>query len=329
MFRRLLAGAVLAAAVAAPLRAAEVDPVLPAETESVVYVNVRQILDSELVKKYARAQIEQFLKGQEAQQTLKKLGLDPLKDINQVTAGSWGKGPDDMQVVFDVRGKFDPEKLFKAAQEEAKTKGDEIAIVEEGKYKLIKLTQKNEKRPFYVAVANDKTIVGATQKKLAVNAIEAAEKGGKPQLKKELADLVQKQDEKASMYAVGVVAGKIEGVQIPQGLPGVDPAKLSKQLEKMQNFAMTVRLTSDVNLDVVMGMKNTDAADDFGASVKQLLNTVKQFLPLIAGQQPQAKPLVDEVTKTLNSKVAGKDVEVTLKLTADAIGKAAGGAGGD
>jgi hypothetical protein len=327
MFRRLLAGAVLAASVAAPLRAAEVDPVLPAETESVVYVNVRQILDSELVKKYARAQIEQFLKGQEAQQTLKKLGLDPLKDINQVTVGSWGKGPEDMQAVFDVRGKFDPEKLFKAAQEEAKTKGDEIAIVEEGKYKLIKMTPKNEKKTFYVAVANEKTIVGATQKKLAVNAIEATEKAGKSQLKKELAELVQKQDEKASLYAVGVVAGRIEGVQIPQGLPGVDPMKLSKQLEKMQTVALTLRLTNDVNLNAVMGMKSTDAADDFGESVKQLLGTVKQFLPLLAGQQPQAKPLVDEITKTLKSTVKGKDVQVSLKLTADAIGKAAGGAG--
>ena len=62
MFRRALVGAVLAAGLAAPARAAEVDPLLPAETESVMFVNVRQVLDSDLVKKYALGQIKQALK---------------------------------------------------------------------------------------------------------------------------------------------------------------------------------------------------------------------------------------------------------------------------
>ena len=48
---------------------------------------------------------------------LEELGLDPLKDIDRVTIGSWGKGPEDMKRSCVVRGKFDPEKLFKAAKE--------------------------------------------------------------------------------------------------------------------------------------------------------------------------------------------------------------------
>jgi hypothetical protein len=327
MFRRVLVGAALAAGLSASARAAEVDPLLPPETESVLFVNVRQILDSDLVKKYALGQIKQALAGNDAKKMLDKLGLDPLKDVDRVTVGSWGKDKEDMNAVFIVRGKFDPQKLFKAAEEEAKNNGDKIAIVTDGEYKLVKLTTDESPKPIFAAVMDDeKTIIAGTDKKLVSDVLTAAKKGtAKPRLKKDLAALVLKQDEKASMFAAGLTEGKIENVQIPPGLPGVDPAKLAKQLEKLQNFAMTLRLTEDVSLEVAMGMKDTDAADDFGATVDSLIGTVKQFLPLLAGQQPKAKPLVDEITKSLKSKVKDKDVLVTLKLSADAIGKATGG----
>jgi uncharacterized protein YdbL (DUF1318 family) len=326
MFRRLLAGAVLAAGLAAPVRAAEVDPLLPAETESILFVNVRQVLESELIKKYALGQIKQALEGNDAKKMLEKLGLDPLKDVDRVTAGSWGKDKDDMNAVFVVRGKFDPAKLFKAAQEEAKNNGDKIAIVEDGKYKLVKFTVDDSPKPIFAAVADEKTIVAATDKKLVTDTLAGAEKGAKPQLKKELAALLLKQDEKASLFAVGLTEGKTEGVQIPPGLPGVDPAKLQKQLENLKTFAMTVRLTQDVNLEVAMGMKDTDAADDFGMTLADLITTVKGFLPVVAGQNANAKPLIEEINKTLKSKVKEKDVTVSLSLSADAIGKATGGA---
>ncbi len=325
MFRRLLVGAVLVAGLSAPARAAEVDPLLPAETESVLFVNVRQILDSELIKKYALGQIKQALAGNDAKKMLEKLGLDPLKDVDRVTAGSWGKDKEDMNAVFIVRGKFDPEKLFKAAEAEAKNNGDKVAIVSDGKYKLVKFTTDESPKPIYAAAADEKTLIAGTDKKLVTDTLAVAEKGAaKPRLKKDLAALVLKQDEKASMYAAGLVEGKTDGVQIPPGLPGVDPMKLAKQLEKMHSFAMTVRLTTDVSLEAAVGMKDADAADDFGATVENLIMTVKQFLPLLANQQPNVKPLIDEISKTLKSKVKDKDVLVNLKLSAEAIGKAAG-----
>jgi hypothetical protein len=325
MFRRSLAGAVLVAGLVASTRAAEVDPLLPAQTESILFVNVRQVIESELVKKYALGQIKQALEGNDAKKMLDKLGLDPLKDVDRVTVGSWGKDKEDMNAVFVVRGKFDPEKLFKAAQEEARNNGDKVAIVEDGKYKLVKITVDDSPKPIFVAVADEKTIVAATDKALVTETLAASEKAAKPQLKKELAALLLKQDEKASLFAVGLTDGKVG--ELPPGvqIPGVDAKKLTEQLQNLKTFAMTVRLTEDVNLEVVMGMKDTDAADDFGATVDGLLGTVKQFLPLVAGQQPNAKPLVDEINKTLKSRVKDKDVTVSLSLSADSIGKATGG----
>ncbi len=328
MLRRLLLGTVLAAGVVAPARAAEIDAVLPTETESVVYVNVRQVVDSKLVTKYALGQIKQTMAGNdEVQKLLKDLGVDPLKDIDKVTFGSWGKGPEDMQAVGVVRGKFDPAKLFAAAEAQAKTNADKVAIVKEGEYQLVKITVEKQPKPLYAAAVDEGMIVVGNDKKLVAKTLTGITAKAKPAVKKELAALLLKQDDKSSMYAVGLVDGK--SIQLPplDNLPGnLDSKKLGEQLANLKTMAIAVKLTEDVNLEVNMGMASADAADDFGATLDDLVGKLKGFLPLVSNQNPNFKPLADEVKKTLKSKVDKTDVTLVLKLTGDAIGKATGAA---
>jgi hypothetical protein len=321
--RCVLAAAIVTSAVwAAPARAADVDPLLPADTEQVFFVNVRQILDSDLVKKFALAQIKQALEGNDAQKTMKELGLDPLKDVDKISGGAWGEDAQNMKALFVVRGKFDLEKLFDAAKKAAEKDGDKVGIVTEGDFKLVKVTVPNRPDPIYVSGVDNKTIVAGTDKGLVTSAMKASEKKDKPAIKKALADLVEKMDAKASMFVCGVSSGK--EVNLPPNLPLDNPEKLKKQLEKIETVAMTLRVTGDISLDFAMGMKDTEAADDFGTTVDDLLQKGKAFLPLIAMQQQQMKPIVNDITKTLKSKVDKKTVSVTAKLSGDSIGKAVG-----
>ena len=328
MLRRLFLAATVTAglSMAASARAAEIDTLLPSETESVVFVNVKQILASDIVKKYALGQLKQMMESNEdAQRMMKDLGIDPMKDIDRVTAGTWGKDKDDMKVVAIVRGTFDPAKLMATAEKKAKTDGDKVAVVAEGKYKLIKFTNEKSPKPFYASAADETTLVGSTDKKLLVGVLDAAAEKSKPAVKKELAKLLLTMDEKASMYLCGVVDGS--KVEIPANLniPNVDGAKLAKQLEKLTNLSFTVRITDEVTVDGNAGMKDTDSADDFGETLSQLIGTVKGFLPLVTMQQPKLKTLADEVGKTLKSKVKDKEVSLSLKISADSIDKATGG----
>ena len=72
---------------AGPARAAEVDPYLPDDTEVLVTVNVRQVLDSPLVKKSTLEKLREALKDIDmAEDVLKDLGFDPFKDLDRVTA---------------------------------------------------------------------------------------------------------------------------------------------------------------------------------------------------------------------------------------------------
>ena len=127
------------------------------------------------------------------------------------------------------------------------------------------------------------------------------------------------------MYVVGIVNGK--DIVLPPNVqvPNVDGAVLAKQLEGLKSIAISVKLTGDVTLEVNAGMTDAAAADDFGETVAKLVGTAKQFIPLFSGQAPKLKPIADEVTKTLTSKVKDAEVSLGLKLSADAIGKAADG----
>lgn len=320
--RRTLAAVVLLAAAGLPARAANPEALLPAETETIIRLNIRQLLDSDLFKKYAKAQLEQALKGNEAQKTLQKLGMDPLKDVDSLTGGLWGDNPQEMSFLFVLAGKFDPEKLFAAVEEEAKKNGDKVSIVKDGDVTLVKVVAEKRPDPLYLSVADKNTVVLGSDKKVVVDAMKADPKAAKSAVKKELVELYGKQDAKASLTVVALSNGKVGN--IPPNPLVEDPDKLKKQLEKLQSVAMTLRVTGDVGLEVVMGMKDKDAADDFGATLDDLLNKVKGLLPFAAAQNPNFKPVVNELTKTLKSSVKDGNVVLSAKVSADAIGKAAG-----
>ena len=313
------------ATVAAPVRAADLEPLLPAQTESVMVVNVSQVLDSELFKKYARGQVEQALEGNDAQKMLKSMGLDPMKDVERVSVGFWGTGPQDMKALAVMRGKFNPEKLFAAVEDAVKNEPDKVEFVTEGGFKLIKFKPENQDQPVYATVASESAIVAGNDKALVAAAFGQAQKNEATQVKKELAALVRSQDAKASVYVVGLTEGKVElppNFSLP--VQGIDPEKLADQLQAMQNVAIVVHVTDGLAIDISMGMKNADAATEFGDTVEQLLSTAKVFIPVIAAQQPQMQPVAQEIGQTLKSKVADKAVTIGVKLSGDTIGKAAG-----
>jgi len=324
----LVTAVLLACGTAAP--AAEVHPLLPAETESVIYVNFRQIIDSQLVKKFALEQMKQALQGADAQKIMTDLGLDPLKDIDDLTGGFWGDEAQSMKGLFVLSGKFDPKKLFDAADAESKKNADKISIVSEGKYKFVKITNDKADGPaaalkeLYVAVPNEKTILGSTDKELLAKTMDRVEKNDtKPAVKKALGALLVKMDAKASFFLCGLSDPKKIG-DIPPNPLFDDPAKLKKQLEKMENMAMTVRIGEDVGLEAVIGMKDSDAADEFSTTIDDLLGKVRAFLPLLAGQQPAMKPLVGDLTKNLKCKSKDKEVQITLTISGKSIAAATG-----
>ena len=327
---RCLLAVVLTAGVVASTRAADVEPLLPKETEQVVHMNFKQMLDSDIIKKYAMGQIKQALQGEDVKAILASVGLDPLKDIEQATMGLWGKG-EEMNVVGVVKGKFDAKKLFEAAKAQSDKNKDKVEIVTEsidGKdVTLVKMTQDSGK-PVFLTVADESTILMGSEKKYATAALAAFNKKEKAKLSKELTALLLKQDDKASMYYVAITEGKMKDIPAGQfeGLKqvGVDGDKMKEQLEKMKSVAVTLNLGKEVKFSAVANMKDADSAEEFSGTMDKLVDTAKTFLPLLGGQQPKAKSLIEDLTKTIAVKAKDKDVTLSFTLTAKAIGDLAG-----
>ncbi len=330
---RITAAALLVVGALAPARAAEVDRLLPAEVEAVTVYNVRQIVDSALFKAHAAGPAKKLLAQEEVQTRLKDAGVEPLKDIDSVTMGTWlTAGETEPKMVLIARGTFDPAKLFTAAKAAARDHGNVVSIVTHGGYQMVQIAPPAPTTPFVVASPDEKTLLASNDKGALAKLIGAAvAPPAKAAINKDLAFLVLAQDAKAAMYSANLItpanAAMMAGLNNVQ-IPGIDLSKLTAQVGKIKTYSWSVRLAADVGAELSVGLPDAGAAADFGEAADDAIAALKQFLPLAAKAQPKMAGLADEFGKTARVKTDGKAVTVSLKLSADAIGQAVP-AGGD
>jgi hypothetical protein len=319
---RLFVGAILVAGLSSSTaRAAEPEKLLPASTELVLQVNVRQILDSDITKKYALEQLKQLLDGNDAKKILTELGLDPLKDIDQLVLGLSGTNKDDLKVIIVVHGKFNPDKLARAAEAQTKRDPDKFSKVVEGNTTIYKFQPDGADRPGYASILDESTIVVSTEKKIISTAVKANDTNAPANIKGELASLIRKIDGKSSIYVASIVKGKFDEVKIPGGgnLP-VDLSAFQELLPKIETISAVVQVKSDVNIEVTLGMKNEGAAGDFQNAFDEFMKQVKPLIQIAGAAEPRAKPVID-ILGTIKSSTKNKDVVIVGKVTGANIGK--------
>jgi hypothetical protein len=296
-------------------RAADPDKLIPPDSEYVFSANIKQIVESDIVKKYALEQLKQALQGADAKKFLTDLGLDPLKDVERLIIAAQGKDAADGKGLLIVHGKFEPMKLFQAAEAQTKKDPDHFSMVKDGKDVMFKY-QPDNGNPVYGTVVDETTVIAGTEKKMVTTALSNGSK--KPTLSKDLSALISKQDDKASLWMVGVLKDKLNNLKLPKG--GGAPANLQGQLEKMETVTVVVRVTQDVSLDVTIGMKDGDSADELGKTIDDGLTQIKGAVPFLAAMNQQLKPLVD-VVKTLKSVVKDRTITISGKMAGTAIGE--------
>ncbi len=321
MFRRsrwLLAAVFAWALGATTVRAAEPDKLLPPDSDTVIYINFKQLLGSDIIKKYALEQIKQALDGQEAKQLLQDMGLNPLDDIEKVWIGTSGKDRDDMKGLIVVHGKFDPEKLFKAAEAASKKDADTFSMVKDGDVIMFKY-QSEEGNPVYGTVVDEKTIVVGSDKNVITKALKQSREEKPASLNPQLKALLKPMDEKWTIFAVSIVKGKFNDVNIPGELP-VDLSGFTKALPNADTLSIVVKIAANIDLEVIFGMKDEDAASEMADGLAKMLDNIKQLVPLLIAVEPQAKPLA-EVVKTLTTDTKEKNVTLKGQLTGENLGK--------
>ena len=318
---RVLTGAALAISLATTCRAAEPDKLLPPDTDTVLIVNCRQIIDSEVFKQNMLDSMKKSLEGDQAKQLLDDLGLDPFKHVDKLVIGSVEtQFKKDAQPKFlaVVHGKFDPVKLYKTAEARTRSNGDRFSMVKDGDTIMFKY-QESEKEPaLYATVVSEKIVIAASDKKLVSDALKAADANRPAPVKKELAALVQKLDDKSSVIVASLLKDKLNELEIPRQGP-LNLGGFQKALPGIETLAVVIKIGTDISLDVNLGMKDDNAAGDLRNALDDLFRDLGNLIAL-AGDNPQAKAFGDvlrgfRVTSknkfvTLTGKVSGETVRV-------------------
>jgi hypothetical protein len=309
-------------AVALPARAAEVDKFLPNDTEAVITLNVRQVLDSPLVKKYGEEEIKKALnKDEKAKKILAALGLDPLKDINSVTiaVATLAPGQGLNKGLLIVHGKFDTDKFRAKAEEVVKEQGDALKVHKVGGYTIYETKPAKEKGTpggldaMFVGLVSSNTLVAGGTQDAVVEALDKDAGKKKSGVNKELQGLLEKADAKQSLWAVTPASALRKS---PLGKQ--DDAKAF--LAKCESISLGVTVADDVKAQLLFAATNATAAKDLTAKLNDGLEQAKQIVGFLVTNNKDVAPVVDFLD-TVKVAAQGNAVTVKGEFDKDAIEK--------
>ena len=318
---RLLGAALALALLAGPARAGTVDPYLPADTETLMTINVRQILGSALIKRIGLDHLRDAIKSQEEVATiLKDLGLDPFKDIDRLLIAGPAGGEQDKGLVV-VRGRFDLAKIRARAEKEAKDNKDSFKIqkVKDGQggehtiYKFKLPNPQGGEVDMYAGFAGKTVMLAAPSKDYLIDGLKVKPDATKVRLKskafQELLNSVNEQ-QSISMAIIGDALTKSPLNDLP----------IKDVLAKITAVAGGFTVTDGIKMEFNVATKEAADAKDLKEKLAGGLNTALAFLALAAMNQKELAPLLD-VVKSI--KTTSKDKTLTLKgeLPAEALNK--------
>lgn len=320
---RLLGGLLAAAllTMTGPARAADVDPLLPDDSEAIFTVNFRQMLDSALMKKLALGQIKAILAtSEDAQKWQKVSGIDPLKDLTSLTiAGPGGKDSDNKGLVI-LRGNFDPEKVAAAAEEAVKEFGDTVKVTEakDGTGATLKLYQimvPENPEPMFMAVAGKSAVVLGPSKQYILDAVEKAAGRKQGSLKSAaLKGLIEKLDGTLSIGVAAVGSAMLEGL--------AEAAPDAKEvLAKVDVMTGGIKMTDGIGAEFNVVAKDEDGAKAIAKTLGEGLDQANLLLGFMAMNQKELAPFV-EVLQKVKPASTGKTVTLKGDVSAAMIDKA-------
>lgn len=310
--RRLLAVPVLLA-LTAPLRAADVDPHLPTDTRTYVAINVRQVLDSPLVKRHLLGPAQGALEELGVENLFKEMGFNPLKDIDRVLISSPGGKETDRGLII-VRGKFGGNAFKKAIEGNDDIKSHKTPLGGGVTHTVYELAQQGAENSWFFALANDKTIVVSPGKDYVVDALKQGKTDKQPVLKnKAIQQMIERLDEKQSLAIL--VPGKL----LSDAVADVDivPQNVKTALQGLDVIGGGITVSDELRLDLAISTKDENAAKAVRETTDKALKLALVGLSLVDNNKELG--VVLEVVKTLRIGGRGKQVTLTARLPADVL----------
>lgn len=305
-------------AITAPTPAA-VDPHLPADTQTYLSVNVREICDSDVFKEQLLTPARDLLKQAEpVKKALDDLGLDPFKHVDRLVIASPSSSETDRGLIV-IYGTFDAEK-FKARAEKLKKAGDDSMKVHDVplgagvRHPVYEVPVQGKELSVFVAVKDGKTLLASPGKDYVVDALKQARAKKPPVLKnKELQALIERLNPKQAVSIA--MPGKMLA-----GLAGLDsaPPGTGDALEGIEAVGGGLTVGKEVHLDLAITAKSEENARNVRSILDRGTKLAVGGLALLAEDRKDLTVLYD-VLKSVKVIGKGKVVGVSARLTADTL----------
>ncbi len=311
-----------------PARAADVDPYLPDDTEAVLTVNVRQILEAPFIKKNAAAGLKNLLGDALIGKHLKDLDLDPQKDLDSLVLTNSGGDPDRSLLI--VHGRFEVAKFEAKADELARSqpKSWKITKIPDGKggqYKVLESTRwfdlssgrpRTKEQPAYLALLDKRVLIGSPAKDLLIDALDKAKGSKKGTLKsKELKGLLEKANGKQSIWIA--LLPKAVGKLIPDD----DDSPVRDELDKIEAISGGITVDDEVKLELALSVKDADVAKELSTEINEGLNILLTVAALASHEKKEWQPVLDGL-KTVKATCKSNTIILKGALTAEMLEKA-------
>lgn len=298
---------------AAPARAADMDKYLPDGTLFVLSVNVRNLLDSPLLRGDEKA----FKTAMgEAAKALEEFGVDPAKDLNRVVIAA-GEGAPNSALVL-IEGTFNTAKLQTQLANLAKEKKGNIEPAEgapAGVYQ-VKLPPQARRNPGmpdrFLFTVLDRNFLAIAPTQVALEDVLAKKKGEKKtEVKQEMLTEIGKINPRETASVV-----IIPPAQLLQGGPAAGMTKITGG----------VTVGQGVKTDILLSTKDGDSATELAKAINDGLAQVKQLIPIFAGNQPGVGQkeigMITELIDSFKATAQSKGVSIKSEISKDFIDKA-------
>jgi hypothetical protein len=299
-----------------PARAAEVDKFLPADTEIVVVVNARQLLDSPLVKKHVLNHVHEFIESNDQiTEILDDLEFDPFADLKSITAALTMVGTEAKGLII-IHGEFDEAKFADKAKEVANQKGDILKIHKDDECTIYEVNIDGGGKPLFVGIVDENTIVAGPEKQYVLDAFAKALDKKDSAVSREIQELIEKANTKQSIWFAATANAFLQG-----DLSHDEKAR--KNLEKVSGITAGITIGRDLKVAFTIAAHSADSAKELDREIKTALEQAKAFLPLLAEQNKELAPAIDAVaslrvntdgsTVTIKGEVSEELIEKSLK----------------
>lgn len=313
---------VLASLVAMPAAAA--DPkYLPSETELIVTVNVKQILDSALVKKQkngvdqAKALLEAKLQEKpEVRDYLKAVGFDLFRDLISISVGlPPGKDPENGFVILE--GQFNPGKFETASEDAVRQHPNVFSVSTVGKQKIFEAKSPDGKQIF-LNLAHGKNLLISSNRETLVQAIARGEgsssRGGLTGTVKRLAEATNN-TQSFSFVATGNLLAKAMNQQRVPNAEALMPI-----LQSIDGISGAVTINQDVQIQLGVGTSDAETAQKLSFGAQGGLLFLRNIIDAQAKKDDKFAPLV-EVAKTMRIITQGSNIVFRAELSMEVIDK--------